>query len=163
MVLFSAYETRLMDDPMDGLCITFDDGTEDQYEAFLHLSETGRKAEFFVITSKVGTPGFLTWDQIREMSKAGMGIQSHTESHLPFPTLTDEEIEKELRISKERIKKEIGVEPKFVSLPGGAFDERIPFIAQKCGYQGVRGSKSVFLHGKEDKWNMPVYVLKHTQ
>jgi peptidoglycan/xylan/chitin deacetylase (PgdA/CDA1 family) len=162
MVLFSAYETRLLEDPLDGICVTFDDGTTDQYESYLHLEETGRKGEFFVITSKIGTEGFITWDQLREMSNAGMGIQSHTDTHRPLNELTDEEVETEMRVSMKRIKDEIGKAPKFISLPGGHYDERTPVIAQKCGYQGVRGSKSVFTNGKEDRWNMPVYILKHS-
>lgn len=60
--------------------ITFDDGYADNYSVVLPiLKKYDAKATVFVIGSKVGLDGYLTWDNIKEMSKSGcFDFQSHT-------------------------------------------------------------------------------------
>ena len=60
--------------------ITFDDGYSDNYSVVLPiLKKYDAKATVFVIGSKVGLKGYLTWDNIKEMSKSGcFDFQSHT-------------------------------------------------------------------------------------
>ena len=52
-------------------------------EAFPALIELGLRATFFVVPTLVGTPGYVTWAQLREMAAAGMEIGSHSLTH-PF-------------------------------------------------------------------------------
>src|SRR5690606_3850876 len=62
--------------------VTFDDGHASNYEvAFPALAGHGMRADFFVNPANVGSPGFATWAQLREMSDAGMSIQSHGYDH----------------------------------------------------------------------------------
>ena len=73
-----------MADPAGRVAISFDDGDAGQAAyAFPALRAAGMTATFFVTTSWVGSAGYVTWDQLREMRAAGMSIQSHTHSH-PF-------------------------------------------------------------------------------
>ena len=60
--------------------ITFDDGYADNYSVVLPiLKKYDAKATVFVIGSKVGLEGYLTWDNIKEMSRSGcFDFQSHT-------------------------------------------------------------------------------------
>ncbi len=65
--------------------ITFDDGTNSQYTAaYPILKKYDLKATFFLISGSL----FLTNDQIKEMSKNGMSIESHTVSHSDLSKLT---------------------------------------------------------------------------
>ena len=65
-------------------CLTFDDGSASDYtEAFPVLHELGMRATFFIVPTLVGTPGYVTWPQLREMVAAGMEIGSHSMTH-PF-------------------------------------------------------------------------------
>jgi peptidoglycan/xylan/chitin deacetylase (PgdA/CDA1 family) len=73
--------TPLPDKPV---VLTFDDGYEDNYASALPvLRASGFPATFFVITRFVddGRPGYMTWDQLREMAAAGMEIGSHALDH----------------------------------------------------------------------------------
>ncbi|UHR02224.1 polysaccharide deacetylase family protein [Peptoniphilus sp. GNH] len=69
------------------LLITFDDGYKDNYTNVLPiLKKYKARATVFVIGSKVGTPGYLSWQDIREMYESGcFDIESHSYNlHDPF-------------------------------------------------------------------------------
>ena len=72
--------------------ITFDDGLVDNYKvAFPILKDLGLKAYFFVMPEKVGTPGYMNWDKIRQMRGEGMIIGSHGMTHRILVGLSDKE------------------------------------------------------------------------
>jgi peptidoglycan/xylan/chitin deacetylase (PgdA/CDA1 family) len=103
------------------IVITFDDGWVGNYLfAYPLLKEFGFKATFFISPQLIGKEGYLTWDQLREMSKNGMDIQSHGLSHKPLGTLSREELETEILQSKEVIKNNTGVNVSLLSLPHGS-------------------------------------------
>ena len=59
--------------------LQFDDGYEDNYKyAFPVLRKYGFPAMEFLVSDKVGTPGFLTWDEVKEMEKYNFGAGAHT-------------------------------------------------------------------------------------
>lgn len=70
--------------PDNAVLLTFDDGYESFYTvAFPILQKYGYTAVNFVIVSTIDHPDKysvpkLTWDQMREMKRAGMGFYSHT-------------------------------------------------------------------------------------
>ena len=105
----------------DGLvALSFDDGHETHYaQAFPLLFERDQAATFFVTTDWVGRKGYATWSQLREMSDAGMSIQSHTASH-PFLSELDRlKVQRELRVSKDLIEQHTGRPCQTLALPGG--------------------------------------------
>ncbi|HLY26392.1 MAG TPA: polysaccharide deacetylase family protein [Aggregatilineales bacterium] len=78
-----------IDLPSRAIVLTFDDGYDDAYtRAYPLLKQYGLTGTFYIITGQVGQPGYLTWDQIREMQANGMEIGAHTISH-PFLTQKD--------------------------------------------------------------------------
>lgn len=65
------------------IILTFDDGYDDAYTSvFPELRRRDMVATFYIATGFVGRPGYVTWDQIREMQNAGMEIGAHTISHV---------------------------------------------------------------------------------
>lgn len=83
------------------IILTFDDGYQDAYDqAFPLLVKYGFQATFYVIVDKVGTGGYLTWNEILKMSEAGMNFGSHTLSHPDLRNLSEDLLMKELRESK---------------------------------------------------------------
>ncbi|MDR0345974.1 MAG: polysaccharide deacetylase family protein, partial [Nocardiopsaceae bacterium] len=62
--------------------LTFDDGDADQLTAARILHAHGMAGTFYIITGAVGTPGYLTVAQLRELARAGNEIGGHTVSHL---------------------------------------------------------------------------------
>src|SRR5215468_3611624 len=50
------------------VALTFDDGGVSFYHPIADLLEArGRRGAFFITTDRIGTPGFLTGEQIREL------------------------------------------------------------------------------------------------
>ena len=87
--------------PEKPIILTFDDGYEDNWRVVLPmLEERGMKAAFYMVTNKIGQPGYLTWDNLFDMERRGMEIGSHTANHLPLTTLSPEKQREELRLSK---------------------------------------------------------------
>lgn len=130
-----------------GVVITFDDGWADNYhQAFPLLRQRGMTATIFVVTGFVGTKGYLTWEEIREMAEAGMDIQSHTTSHRPLGMLTEAEIRHELEDSRNILEDRLGRQVRFVSMPQGVFTPAVLHFAQESGYLGVCTSEPGLRH-----------------
>ena len=116
--------------------VTFDDGWESDYtEAFRVLRELGLRATFFVVPTLVETPGYVSWQQLREMVATGMEIGSHSLTH-PFMHRLDRgallhEFGESKRIIEERLRQPV----RTASLPRGweppAFEE----VLRELGYR----------------------------
>jgi len=122
--------------------MTFDDGHASHYAmAFPELRRRHMTATFFVTTDWVGTPGYVTWQQLRDMRAAGMSVQSHTVSHPALSELSHVEVRQELGESKRRLDDELGQQTTTIALPGGDFPRR--WRAQDfaaCGYRWIATS-----------------------
>jgi peptidoglycan/xylan/chitin deacetylase (PgdA/CDA1 family) len=115
-----ALETARREPAGTAVALTFDDGHRTHYQhAFPQLAERGMTATFFVTTSWVGTHEYATWSQLREMSEAGMAIQSHTVTHPFLSELPRHAVERELRESRDEIEQRMGSPCVTLALPGG--------------------------------------------
>ena len=125
------------------VAITFDDGGHSQFEhAVPALRKRGMTATFFVTTDWVGRPGFVTWDELRQMAAWGMSIQSHTRSHPFLSELDEAALRAELTGSKAALDRELGQSTTELSLPGGdAPGRRLRRAFREAGYEVVAGSR----------------------
>lgn len=127
--------------PTNPILITFDDGYVDNYQnAYPILKKYGFTATIFLVTGKISQdPGFLTWEQVREMKAQGFSFGSHTVNHAPLNLnkLTPEEIRQELLESREQMKKELGEFPTAFAYPTGARSLEIQELVKSCGYDAA--------------------------
>ena len=122
--------------------ITFDDGCTSDYEkAFPLLVEAGLRADFFLNTANIGKPGYLNWEQVREMCKAGMAFHSHGHSHVALSRLDPTHLERELRISRGILEDKLGSVVDFLAAPYGLLNRRVIQEAFRLGYRGVCNSR----------------------
>ena len=118
--------------------ITFDDGDLTNYTtAYPILKELGITAYFFILVSKVGTPGYMNWQQLKELRDNGMIIGSHGMTHRILTTLKDEEIESELKDSKKILEDNLGFTIEYLSIPRGFCNENIIARAKEIGYKAI--------------------------
>ena len=126
--------------PDRAVVITFDDGWKEQYEdAFRILKQYGFTATFFVYTSAIGLgPAFMTWDELREMQRAGMTIGAHSRTH---PELTKPAVSlvEEINGSRDDIQKNLGVVPSLFAYPYGDWDPRVAAAVRAAGFRAARG------------------------
>ena len=121
--------------PAKPIILTFDDGYEDNYTQMLPLLEArGMRAVVFVVTNDIGQPDYLTWDELRDMSRRGIEIGSHTANHQPLTGMTAQERADEIHFSKLLLEWN-GLPTVFsFSYPNGAYDAALPALLQENEY-----------------------------
>ena len=116
------------------LSITFDDGYLDNYAvAAPILKELGLTATFFVTTGFVQSnsvpfwdrelpkqPGWMNWEQVRELADSGFDIGCHTVTHLDMGKCSPEQIRAELRESRSELERRLGRPITLFAYPFGA-------------------------------------------
>jgi peptidoglycan/xylan/chitin deacetylase (PgdA/CDA1 family) len=146
------------------VAITFDDGDAGQYErGYRALAERGMTATFFVITDRIGTAGYVSWGQLREMHAAGMDVQSHAKSHPFLSELAAAELLVELRGAKDALDGGLEQDTDMLALPGGDWPRRSlrPLIAA-AGYRVVATSRWGLNHSPAAEANALVRVRRCT-
>jgi peptidoglycan/xylan/chitin deacetylase (PgdA/CDA1 family) len=127
--------------------ITFDDGFYDFFtNAFSILKKYNFSATVFLPTGFIHNERLsfrgkecMTWDEVRWLSNKGINFGSHTVTHPQLNNLSTEEIENEIKLSKNKIEDETGITVKSFSYPF-AFPENKEFgitlrmLLKKCGY-----------------------------
>ena len=78
--------------------INFDDGHKSQFiYAKPILDKYGFKASFFIICGRVGTePSSMNWQDIAELKKDGMDIESHSMTHINLNKLSTKSLKYEI-------------------------------------------------------------------
>jgi peptidoglycan/xylan/chitin deacetylase (PgdA/CDA1 family) len=77
----------------------------------------------------------ITWEQIREMSAAGLEIGSHTATHPILPNINVKHMRRELRDSRERIASEIGRPVDLFCYPNGNYNDDVVREVERAGYR----------------------------
>ena len=128
-----------IDLPPKPVLITFDDGYVDNYiNAFPIPKKYGLRATMFAIPAFTGVyPGYVTWEQLKEMEAGGITVESHTMTHPKLEELPDDEIRNELINSKNILEENLGHPVEFLAYPTGTYNLHIAGIAQDAGYKGA--------------------------
>jgi len=136
--------------------LTFDDGHASDYsEAFPVLRELGLRATFFVVPTLVDTPGFVTWNQLREMVAAGMEIGSHTMTHPFVDRLDAAGLRYEFGDSKAMIEDRLGTAVRAASLPRGWAPPHLDEVLRELGYRAFCTSRVAWWHPGDAPLAMP--------
>lgn len=166
-------------DPIKGcyFCITFDDGFKSCVTGALPvLVEKRVVAAFFVPTKYVGgsevedgkvyaeflgqgpPEPFLSWDDCRQLVGAGMIVGSHSHSHANLRLLDGQGVTEELRLSKEKIERELGRRCDHFACPFGIPGvhcgvDREPVVARELGYRSfLTAQRGPVRHGESPYW-----------
>lgn len=123
--------------PYKTIAVTFDDGYENNYTtAYPVLKELGIPATIFISPALIGMKGYLTWDQVIEMSESGIiSIGSHTMTHAWLPGSTEQRLNVEIVDSKRAIESHIRKNAVSFSYPLGGFDQHVRERVMKAGYK----------------------------
>lgn len=123
--------------PQNSVVITVDDGWKCTYtEIFPVMQEMGFPFTIFIYPNWIGKSAYaLTWSEIREMSDAGVDVQSHSNTH-PFLTRRSAEaLRTELVASKHAIEEQTGKPVRFLAYPYGDYNARVAKATEEAGYE----------------------------
>lgn len=117
---------------------TFDDGGVSAVDAAARLKQRGSIGHFFVTTSRIGTTGFLTEEQIRSLHEAGHVVGSHSHTHpAPISALSDDELLSEWQQSASILSEILGEAVTVASVPGGFYSKRVALAAEAAGIRAL--------------------------
>lgn len=121
--------------PERPVILTFDDGYEDNYRvAYPLLRQAGLTGTFFVVANLVGKPGYMTWDQLREMQANGMVIESHSLDHVDLRRQPPAELRRQLTESRRILEEQLGRPVRFLNYPAGQYTPEVIAAARAAGY-----------------------------
>lgn len=128
----------------DAIFLTFDDGGRGAMQAADVLEQYGFRGHFFLTTDYIGTEGFLTEQDIRQLFNRGHMIGSHSCSHPErMNALTDESIQREWRSSSETLTRLLNSPVCTASVPGGYYSKRVAAAAEQAGFRFLFTSEPV--------------------
>lgn len=129
------YVTKQAPLPSKPVCITFDDGYEDNYTiVYPMMKEFGFPWTVFVITGDVGKTNRMTWEQLNEMADShAVTIASHTVTHPKLHNLPPEEVRVEIEGAQKALKEHLGIDNPWIAYPYGDYDETVDEIAREAG------------------------------
>lgn len=123
--------------------LTFDDGGASFHAPIADmLEEFGWRGHFFITTGRIGTAGFLTEAQLRDLHRRGHVIGSHSHSHPNrMAALAGEQMEREWRQSVARLEEILGEPVKVASVPGGYYSRLVARTAAAAGIEVLFNSE----------------------
>jgi peptidoglycan/xylan/chitin deacetylase (PgdA/CDA1 family)/folate-dependent phosphoribosylglycinamide formyltransferase PurN len=129
--------------PDETIIFTFDDGGVSAYTAIAPMLEKkGWRGLFFIVTDKIGSPGFLSKDQIVDLHNRGHVIGSHSHSHpMRFASLGCDRILNEWSESKKILEDILKTPVLTASVPGGFYSTEVARLAHKAGFEIIFNSE----------------------
>ena len=118
--------------------LTFDNGYEAGYTASIldTLKANDVKAAFFITAHYLNSQP----DLVKRMVEEGHIVGNHTVNHHSMPSLTDEEIKKEIMDLHHSVLELTGYEMKYMRPPKGEYSERTLSLSNSLGYTTVMWS-----------------------
>ena len=115
--------------------LTFDDGGVSFHHPIADLLEQrGWRGHFFITTDRIGTPGFLSEAELRDLHRRGHVIGSHSRSHpTRMAALSRAELDREWSESIARLSAVLGEAVKTASVPGGYYSRPVAEAAAAAG------------------------------
>jgi peptidoglycan/xylan/chitin deacetylase (PgdA/CDA1 family) len=79
----------------------------------------------------------MSWDEVREMHRAGVSAGAHTVGHCVLTTETLEVVEREVRGSKEWIERELGAPVRDFAYCNGWYSDVVVQVLARCGFRSA--------------------------
>jgi len=122
--------------PARPLILTFDDGYQDFYTAaYPLLQRYNDKATIYIITGRVGKPGYLNWEQLAELAASPLiTVGAHTRTHPQLAKHSAGRVRDELDGGKADLEQHLHIGVRHLAYPSGSYDKQTIEQARNSGY-----------------------------
>ena len=142
------------------LLITIDDAFSSFYEvAWPYLKKKKIPFILFVSTESVGTNGYMTWSQIKELElESTVYIGNHSHTHNYLIDLKNEEFINDINTSILIFEENLGYNPIFFSYPFGEYSSLIKEYISK-NFKFSFGQHSGVIDINKDRYELPRFPI----
>ena len=143
------------------ILLTIDDGFSSFYEnAWPILKKKKIPFILFVNTREVGSLNYMTWDQIKEVSKENfVEIGNHSHSHEYLVDESDSVIREDIKKSILIFEDKLGKNSKFFSYPFGEYSLNFKEIIKSLKFKYAFGQHSGVLDETKDLYELPRFPI----
>lgn len=143
--------------------ISIDDAYLSVYrEAWPRLRAAGLPFTVFVATEPLdrGLPGFMSWDNLREMvASGGVTVGNHGVSHGHMALLEPEAVVREITAARRRFEAELGATSVLFAYPYGEYSQSIRDAVASLGFLAAFGQHSGAAGATGDRFALPRFPL----
>ena len=148
--------------PENTVGLSIDDAFMSVYqEAWPRLRRASFPFTLFVATNPIDNRSndYMSWDQIRELAKAGVTIGSQTASHPHMAFRSKARNAQELKKSNERFQAELGEIPALIAYPYGEYSLAVGDVTRRAGFKAAFGQHSGVLYSGSDFFYLPRFAF----
>ena len=143
------------------IMLTIDDGFKSFYDqAWPILKKEKIPFILFVNTREVGTKGYMSWKQIKEISKEDfVHIGNHSYSHEYLIDMNNQEIMNDINLAISDFKNNLGYNSSFFSYPFGEYSNNFKNIIKNLGFKYAFGQHSGVTDETKDFYELPRFPI----
>ena len=143
------------------LLLTIDDAFKSFYlNAWPILKNKKIPFILFVNTEAIGKNGYMTWEQIREVTSSNLvTIGNHSHTHEYLIDWKDSEIKSDLETSIKIFKEELGYSPEIFSYPFGEYSSNLKKIVSDFNFKFAFGQHSGVIDPTKDFLELPRFPI----
>jgi len=143
------------------ILLTIDDGFLSFYNnAWPILKDKKIPFILFVSTREIGAFNYMTWDQIKEISKEDfVEIGNHSHTHEYLADESNELIREDIAKSISIFKKNLGKNSEFFSYPFGEYSNDFKKIIKDFGFKYAFGQHSGVMDESKDLYELPRFPI----
>lgn len=146
------------------VCLTVDDGFKSFLENGLPLLQKyDMKATVFVNTETVGSSDYMSWDELKALTDAGIEIGNHSHSHAYYLNDTsatrNASFAADLQKSQSLFEQNLGFEPVSFAYPYGEFDEQMEQVVIETGFESAAIQSSGVMYTGMNRFQSPRFPM----
>lgn len=146
--------------PAHPVVLTFDDGYTDVYRnVYQVLRRHHMTATFFIAAGLVGQPRYLTWQQVREMSRHGMDIEAHTVTHPDLTLVSHAQARGEIYRCRQILQAKLHRTVHLLAYPYGDYNAYVIRTLKQAGFLAAFTTRQGWWQRVADLFTLPrVYI-----
>ena len=123
--------------PRNQVMICFDDGFRGIWDNRDFFVANKIYPTIFIAVDLIGTPDYLSIEEIIKLKELGFIFESHGWSHYNMTTFSEADLQRELKDSKEWLESNLGLNISAICYPQGYYSDRVLQLSREYGYSSL--------------------------